>query len=58
VRETLQLTAGDRIEFLIARGGTVRVRKAPPVSTELQELEATLSPEWDSDDDDAAYADL
>jgi AbrB family looped-hinge helix DNA binding protein len=58
VREVLHLAAGDRVEFLIDHGGAVRVRKAPPAAAELQALEATLAPEWDSDDDDAAYANL
>ena len=57
VRETLQLGAGDRIEFLIERGA-VRVRKAPHIADELNALEATLAPEWNSDDDDEAYANL
>ncbi len=43
VRETLQLCAGDRIQFIIDPSGDVRVRKAP---------------EWDSPDDDRAYANL
>lgn len=58
VREVLQLVAGDRVEFLIDATGAVRLRKAPAATTELQALEATLAPEWDSDADDAAYADL
>ena len=58
VRETLQIGAGDRIEFIIDRGGAVRVRKAPPGASELHALEATLAPEWDSEDDDDAYANL
>ena len=58
VREVLQLAAGDRVEFLIDAGGAVRLRKAPAAVTELQALEATLAPEWDSDADDVAYADL
>jgi AbrB family looped-hinge helix DNA binding protein len=58
VRETLQLAAGDRIEFLIAPTGDVRVRKAPPEFSELHALEATLAPEWGSDDDEVAYGRL
>jgi len=59
VRETLQLGAGDRIEYIIERRGVVRLRKAPAAAAgELQALEATLAPEWNSPDDDAAYADL
>jgi antitoxin PrlF len=57
VRDALTLGAGDRIEFIIERDG-VRVRRALPADAELQELEATLAPEWDSVRDDAAYADL
>lgn len=57
VREALALGAGDRIEFLIDRDG-VRIQRALPVDAELQELEATLAPEWDSARDDAAYAGL
>lgn len=58
VREVLQLAAGDRVEFLIDRSGAVRLRKAPAAASELQALEATLAPEWDSEDDDLAYAEL
>ncbi len=57
VREALTVGAGDRIEFIIERDG-VRVRRALPADAELQELEATLAPEWDSESDEAAYADL
>ena len=58
VRETLHLESGDRIEFLIAHDGAVRLQKAPEPASELQALEATLAPEWTSDDDEAAYAGL
>lgn len=57
VREVLQLGAGDRVEFLIDASGGVSLRKAPAPG-ELQALEATLAPEWDSAYDDIAYADL
>lgn len=58
VRETLALAAGDRVEFLVAPSGEVRLRKALPDLAELRDIEATLSPEWDSPDDEAAYAGL
>ena len=58
VREALQVSAGDRIEFLIDARSGVRVRRAPPRDADLQALEATLAPEWDSPDDDDAYASL
>ncbi len=58
VHEVLQLAAGDRVEFVLDAGGGVRLRKAPPRDAELHALEATLSPEWDSDSDDDAYARL
>lgn len=57
VREALQLYAGDRVEFVIA-GSSVSVRKAPRADLELHALESTLTPEWDSAEDDAAYRDL
>jgi len=57
VRDRLGLGAGDRIEFVIEEDG-VRVRKAIPADTELASLEATLAPEWDSEEDDVAFADL
>ncbi len=57
VRDALTLGAGDRIEFIIERDG-VRVRRALSADAELQALEATLAPEWDSAGDAAAYADL
>jgi AbrB family looped-hinge helix DNA binding protein len=58
VRELLQLAAGDTIEFLIGAGGEVKLRKAMERDTELHALEATLAPEWDSEADDEAYAEL
>ncbi|HEX9564925.1 MAG TPA: type II toxin-antitoxin system PrlF family antitoxin [Gemmatimonadaceae bacterium] len=58
VREVLQLAAGDRIQWVFDPAGIVRVRKAPPPDSELGALEATLAPEWDSADDDKAYAGL
>ena len=57
VREVLQLAAGDRIQWILDPEGAVRVRRAP-IDTELGALEATLAPEWDSADDDDAYAGL
>jgi AbrB family looped-hinge helix DNA binding protein len=57
IRDVLALSAGDRVEFTIEADG-VRVRRALPETGELQALEATLAPEWDSSQDDAGYADL
>lgn len=58
VREALALAAGDRVEWIVAPSGDVRIRKAPPEFSELQALEATLAPEWESDEDEAAYGRL
>ena len=58
VREVLALGAGDRVEFMIGALGEVRVRKAAVPDAELHALEAMLAPEWDSPDDDAAFAEL
>lgn len=57
VREALAVGAGDRIEFIIEPTG-VRVRKAARPDPELDALEATLAPEWNSEADDAAFRDL
>ena len=58
VRETLRLAAGDRVEFLIATDGVVRLRRAPDADPDLKALDALLAPEWTSADDEAAYGDL
>lgn len=52
IRDTLQVGAGDRIDFSVEHG-RVWLRKALPTeSLELQALEATLAPEWSSASDD------
>jgi antitoxin PrlF len=58
IRDALGLSAGDRIEFLVDRSGSVSLRKAPVADPELHALEATLAPEWSSPTDEVAYADL
>ena len=58
IRDALELAAGDRIEFLIDEDGDVRVRKALPDQADLRALESTLAPEWESPDDDDAFAGL
>ena len=58
VREALALGAGDYVQFILDRGGEVKLRKATAPDSDLQALEATLAPEWASADDDAAYADI
>jgi antitoxin PrlF len=58
VREVLALGAGDQVEFLLGDAGDVRIRKAVLPDAELRALESTLSPEWGSDADDAAFAGL
>lgn len=57
IRELLDLGAGDRIEFVIEPSG-VRLKKAAPRDPELAALESTLAPEWNSEEDDVAFADL
>lgn len=57
IRELLDLGAGDRIEFVIEPSG-VRLKKAAPPDPELTALESTLAPEWNSEEDDVAFADL
>lgn len=57
VREALDVGAGDRIDFVIEPTG-VRVRKAARMDPELNALESTLAPEWNSEADDDAFRDL
>jgi AbrB family looped-hinge helix DNA binding protein len=57
VRERLMLRPGDRLVYEL-EGDAVRIRKAPAVDLAyLRAVQATLS-EWDSAEDDAAYAGL
>jgi AbrB family looped-hinge helix DNA binding protein len=58
VRETLALGAGDRVEFLVDPSGEVRLRKALPDLAELRAIEASLAPEWGSEEDEVAYGRL
>ena len=58
VRKTLQLGAGDSIIFLIEKDGSVTLKKVRPLDIEyLKALNQTLT-EWDSEDDDEAFAHL
>lgn len=58
VRKTLKLKAGDSVLFLIAKDGSVLLKKLRPMDKEyLQALNQTLS-EWDSEYDDEAFANL
>ena len=57
VRETLGLGQGDLVAFTI-EGDRVWLRRATPIDREFARgLEPALS-EWDSAEDDTAYADL
>ena len=58
VREALALAAGDRVEWIVAPEGEVTIRKAIPDLAELRAIEATLAPEWASEDDEVAYGGL
>jgi len=58
VREVLALGAGDQVEFFIEEGGAVRLSKVMLPEAELDAIAASLSPEWDSPSDDAAFAGL
>jgi antitoxin PrlF len=57
VRERLGLTPGDSLVYEV-EGETVRLRRLAPVDLAyLRAVQATLS-EWDSPEDEAAYAGL
>jgi AbrB family looped-hinge helix DNA binding protein len=58
VRQKLHLEPGDTVIFEESKTGTVNIRKAEPLDLEfLSALEKTLS-EWNSENDEKAYADL
>jgi len=57
VRERLGLAPGDNLVYEV-EGETVRLRRLAPVDLAyLRAVQATLS-EWDSPEDEAAYAGL
>ena len=56
IRDALELRARDSIDFTVDADGRVWLRKAVPADFgELQALQATLLPEWNSTSDDLAY---
>lgn len=58
VRETLQLQAGDQIEFVV-RGSRVALRKAlDPDLADARADDAAFAPEWLSARDEEAWRDL
>lgn len=58
VRKKLNLKPGDTLIFEETEPGTIRIRKAEPLETDLlSALEGTLS-EWNSASDERAYRDL
>jgi AbrB family looped-hinge helix DNA binding protein len=58
VREALQLAAGDRVEFVVARKA-VTVRKfVDPDLAEARADDAAFAPEWLSAADEEAWRDL
>jgi AbrB family looped-hinge helix DNA binding protein len=60
VREALGLAAGDRVQFVFSEDdpGRIYIEKGPAADPDAAALEATLAPEWDSDEDDRAFAGL
>lgn len=58
IREELALAAGDRVTFRIVRGRVVLEKTPPHDPSYLEAIEGTLSPEWNSKEDDEAYDDL
>jgi len=59
VREALGLGAGDRVQFVFAEeDGRIYIEKGAATDPEAAALEATLAPEWDSEEDDRAFGGL
>ncbi len=57
IRDRLDLRPGDRLIYDV-EGEVVRLRKLPATDIGyLRAIQTTLS-EWDSEEDDTAYADL
>lgn len=58
VRTKLGLEAGDRVMF-VEKDGEMIIKKVEGVDWQyLQAVSPTLEPEWLSDEDEQAYADL
>ena len=58
VREKLGLKAGDRLMF-VEKDGEMTIKKVEGVDWQyLQAVSPTLEPEWLSEEDERAYADL
>ena len=60
VREALGLAAGDRVQFVFSEDdpGRIYIEKGPAADPDAAALEATLAPEWDSEEDDHAFGGL
>lgn len=59
VRQFLSVDCGDEVIFQLDKKNNVILRKAHPVDIEyLKGIQATLSSEWDSPEDNEAYNDL
>ncbi len=59
VREALGLEAGDRVQFLFSEDdGRIYIEKGPDADPDVAALEATLSAEWESEEDDHAFGGL
>ena len=58
VREALKLKAGDSIFFNIFKDGCVAIGKAEPLDEEYYEGMRQVFTEWNSKEDDEAFAHL
>ncbi|MFN0099007.1 MAG: AbrB/MazE/SpoVT family DNA-binding domain-containing protein [Gemmatimonadaceae bacterium] len=59
VREALGLGPGDRVQFVFLEDeGRVYIEKGPATDPDVAALEATLAPEWDSEEDNHAFGGL
>ena len=58
IREKLGLKPGDRIVYVVSRGGGVSIRKASPVDQAYLDAVASTLTEWNSAEDEQAFRDL
>lgn len=58
VRKQLQLKPGDAISFHVGQNGSIIIKKAMPFDKAYAQSLSNVLSEWESEEDEQAYADL